>query len=73
MRVKRLPMAEIVTLARVVILEAEEDDDEEPFTEDESLKPGTYAMDGDGRIWKLEEVITGLFQELMDAEIKRKK
>ena len=66
-------MTEIVTLARLVIIEPEDgDDDDSPFGE-EGLKSGTYAMDGEGRVWRLEEVITDLFQNLMDAEIKRKK
>ena len=67
MIVRRVTTDDIVTLARVVDLELEDgDDDENPFTEDTSLKAGRYAMDGNGDVWRREEVVSRVFQEFMD-------
>ena len=68
MKVTHIPQGEkIVTIARVVDLEPEdgEEDDDSLFSE-ESVRPGRYAMDGTGTIWRREDTITSMFQEFMD-------
>lgn len=68
MKIRRIPQEDIVTLARVVDLEAEEEDedDSDPFEGGTSIRPGRYAMDGTGSIWRREDTITSMFQEFMD-------
>ena len=74
MKVRRVPMDDIVTIARVVVLEKEMDEDEEEsmFGGEEGLSAGTYAMDGEGRVWKLEDRLTGIFQEFMDVGVSKR-
>lgn len=67
MKVTHVPQKDIVTLARVVDLESEDEgDDENPFEEGDTVRPGRYAMDGTGTVWRREDTITAMFQEFMD-------
>ena len=66
MNVTHVPQKEIVTLARIVDLSPEEGEDEEVDFGDESIKPGRYAMDGTGTVWRREDTISAMFQEFMD-------
>lgn len=69
MKVIHVPFKDIVTLARIVDLEPEDgDDDEDPFADDENLRPGRYAMDGTGTVWRREDTISAMFQEFMDLK-----
>ena len=68
MRVTHVPFKEIVTLARIVDLEPEDDDDDDVDFGEESIKPGRYAMDGTGTVWRREDTISTMFQEFMDLK-----
>ena len=68
MKIRAVPMLEVISLERVVKIELEEDDE----VQSEELNPGIYAMDSTGCLWKQHETGTGLLQELTEHDgIKR--
>ena len=65
MKLKRLPVTDegiTAMLTRIVKLEDESGEDE-PW-EESTIPAGTYALDTLGRVWKLEDTMTDLFQGL---------
>jgi hypothetical protein len=64
---------ELVQLIRMVDLVTDDEDDPE-----NSLSDGTYAVDDQGRIWRLEKGISGVFAALTSddpphEQVRRKK
>lgn len=72
MKVRRIPLEDIVTLAKIVVLEDEEDEGSENPFDTGGPPSGTYAMDSVGRVWRWEETISGLFQEFLDIPRERR-
>lgn len=59
MRVTLLPMPEIVTLSRIITIE------QTKTTEyDNELEVGTYAVDSEGRVWRLDNSKSAVVQGL---------
>ena len=59
MRIIQLPQVEIVTISKVVKLEEITSNDDD--VSEETLRPGTYALDSLGQIWCLMPEISDLF------------
>ena len=59
MKVRRLPLADIVQLSRIVVIEFDEDENPTPLTQ--LPEGGTYGLDTQGRVWKLDEAVSEMF------------
>lgn len=65
MKFRVLPQAEIPVINRIVRAEEDtklDDDDDTWDDEGDTIKTGDYAQDDHGRVWKLDQSLTGLFQ-----------
>lgn len=57
MKVKSLPMPDIVQINKMILVETEDKDSTDDV-------PRTYALDSQGRIWTLETEMSTVFQGL---------
>ncbi len=71
MKVKALPMADVVSIERMVRIDEEED--EETLTSTGELERGTYALDSLGRVWRQVETVTGLMTEFTEHDGVRRR
>ena len=72
MKIKAIPMPDVISLEKIIRI-GESDDDDETLANGE-LEPGTYAMDSTGRVWREIETVSGLIQELTESDgIKRRR
>lgn len=66
MNVRTLMTDDVVSIERVVVVAAEEADEESMA--DPEMAPGTYALDSQGRLWRLCEAFTGVLREVTEHD-----
>lgn len=64
MKAKKLSQGDEGVAMLISLLKMEDESGEDEPWEDETIPTGTYAKDSRGRIWKLDESVTALFQGL---------
>ena len=71
MKIRPVAQLDIVSIERI----AEVIPDEEETLNTDELDPGTYALDSQGRVWKLVETVTGLMEHFTETDAigKRRK